>query len=331
MQVDLNGLTEPANRGEAALSIAAAARHTSVIKLLLAAKASVDQANKNGFTPLMYSSWNGDVGSLELLLAAKSSVDLATNQPSNHPDQAIQDELNKRFKARHPQVVGIGQEGNVGVTALMAASHNKVMDVVVIERLLAARASIAYTNLYGHSPLSLARRKGHRPSIELLETWLLLKPLMRAVLLRDQEDIKALLHLCTDPTHTVSLELPHGGEYVEMALRADDYIHPEVFGLNDPSLWLSGGSHSAWSLATATRTWFSDKYCADTMYLVQRSLTWSMHDSKAIYLFPPMFRRGVRHVCGLKVALDRGDRKVPIISNNSWMVISAHVPRDWGI
>ena len=126
----------------------------------------------------------------------------------------------------------------------------------------------------------------HRPNY-----WPLLSPLMVAVVLQRLQDINAMLRAGADPKCTVQL----------------------------PS-----GIHSAHSLAQndPPRTWFG-QICPNVVNLVESSLRWS---EKSHYLFPPGFRRGVRHVCGLKIALDRVDHR---FSNSVWMIIIAYLPRNW--
>ena len=116
---------------------------------------------------------------------------------------------------------------------------------------------------------------------------------MVAVVLQRPQEIKALLHAGADPTRTVHL----------------------------PS-----GVQSAYSLATnePPRTWFGT-ICPDTLDLVESSLNWSV---KSHHLFPLGFHNGVKHVCGLKVALDRGDHQ---LSNSVWMIIIWHLPWNWDL
>jgi len=136
-----------------------------------------------------------------------------------------------------------------------------------------------------------ASQQGHISLAELLESWPLLSQLMVAVVLQRPQEIKALLHAGADPTSTV--QLPSGVQ------------NAHSLATNDPP-----------------RTWFSTT-CLDTLDLIESSLNWS---EESHYLFPPGFRRAVRHVCGLKVALDRADRQ---LSNPVWMIIVSHLPRSW--
>ena len=128
---------------------------------------------------------------------------------------------------------------------------------------------------------------------EMLESWFKLTPLMVAVVLQSPQEIKALLHEGADPTCTVQLPSSTQTAY--------------SLAMNDPP-----------------RTWFSTT-CSDTVDLVESSLTWSVESH---YLFSPGFRRGVKHVCGLKLALDQADHQ---LSNPMWMIIISHLPRNWAV
>ena len=118
---------------------------------------------------------------------------------------------------------------------------------------------------------------------------------MVAVVSQSPQEIKALLHEGSDPEYTV--QLPSGTQTAHS------------LAINDPP-----------------RTWFSTtSICPDALDLIESSLTWSV---KSHYLFPPGFRRGVKHVCGLKVALDRADHQ---LSNPVWMMIISQLPRNWAV
>ena len=59
---------------------------------------------------------------------------------------------------------------------------------------------------------------------------------------------------------------------------------------------------------------------------MQRFLIWSVESH---HLFSSGFRRGVKHVCGLKVALDR--QASHQLSNPVWMIIISYLPCNWVI
>ena len=106
-------------------------------------------------------------------------------------------------------------------------------------------------------------------------------------------------------------ELPHPGE--------------------DPAFTVQYQQHTLSAIVLArneaTRSW-PTPVCTDTLRLVERSLQWSPYDLEAHYLSPPAFRRGVRHVLGVMLALEQGGRGLP---QHIWMLIIAALPRDWGL
>ena len=142
------------------------------MELLLAAKAPVDQANKNGRTSLLLASMNGHSAPVQLLLADKANV----YQADKH-----------------------------GRTSLIRASMNGHNGLV--ETLLAAKAPVDHTDKYGNTSLShiYPGMGGNREVRDLLESWSQLTPLMRAVVTQSPQEMKALLHEGADPTCTVQL------------------------------------------------------------------------------------------------------------------------------
>ena len=185
----------------------------------------------------------------------------------------------------------VDQANKWGTTALMymsAYGHS-----ASVELLLAAKANVDQADNDGNTSLVFASGGGHSEVHKLLKSWSQLTPLMRTVVTQSPQEIKALLHEGADPTCTV--QLPSG---VQTA---------HSLATNDPP-----------------RTWFATT-CSDTVELIERSLTWSIESH---YLFPPSFRHGVKHVCGLKVALDRADHQ---LSNPVWMIIISYLPRNWAV
>ena len=238
---------------------------------------------------LVAAAYEGDTGQVQTLLAAKAPVD--------HTNKYGTTSLMKASIKGHiaPMEVLLAAKANVdqadkhGATALRYASVEG--DSALVELLLAAKANVDQAANDGQTALSLASYEGHSELAELLEFWSELTPLMLAVVTQSPQEIKALLHEGADPTWTVLL--PSG---IETA---------HSLAINDPP-----------------RTWFSAT-CLDTVDLIESSLTWSVESH---YLFPPGFRRGVKHVYGLKVALDRADHQ---LSNPVWMMIISHLPRHW--
>ena len=70
--------------------------------------------------------------------------------------------------------------------------------------------------------------------------------------------------------------------------------------------------------------------CPQTVELVRRSLVFN---EEAHQLFPPGFRRAVRHVLGLKVALDRTQPAIALSRMPAalWMVVLEQLDRNYTI
>ena len=166
-----------------------------------------------------------------------------------------------------------------------------------MKQLLAAGAS-RDVYIEGFTPLAIACLYNHTAAVELLEAWPLLSQhlLMVATVTRNSAAVRQLLHSGEEPAVTM--------QYQQRTLSALVLARNEV-----------------------TCSWAAP-VCTDTLRLIERSLQWSPYDLKAHYLFPPAFRRGVRHVLGVMVALARCGRGLP---QPMWMLIVASLPRDWGL
>ena len=178
-----------------------------------------------------------------------------------------------------------------GDTPLHCASmrgHTEVM-----RHLLAAGASRAIADPDGETSLDIADRCNRTAAAELLNEWPEnLTLIMNAVLMRNDAELQRLLHSGEDPTVTV--------QHKQQTLNA------LVLATMDEN----------------TTCWAAP-VCTETLNLIQRSLQWT---PEAHQLFPPCFRRGVKHVLGVKVALDAADRGFP---QPIWMMIISFLPRDW--
>ena len=73
----------------------------------------------------------------------------------------------------------------------------------------------------------------------------------------------------------------------------------------------------SWSLAV----------CPKIVHLLKQSLRWK---PQSHHIFPPRFRRGVRHVYGLKVHLEQ-QQELPMLPTVVWWMIVAELPRSWGL
>ena len=273
--------------GGTALMKASIEGHISPMETLLAAKANVNQANKHGCTSLVMASGEGQSAPMELLVAAKANVD--HTEKHGRTSLMLASGNSEMVEFLLAVKANVDHTDNSGNSALMYASISIEGHIAPVETLLAAKANVNQANEYGHTARIWASTSGHSELAELLESWSQLTPLMRAVVTQSPQEIKALLHEGADPTCAV--QLPSG-------IRTAHSL-----AINDPP-----------------RTWFSTT-CSDTVDLIESSLTWSVESHN---LFSPGFRRGVKHVCGLKVALDRADHQ---LSNSVWMMIIAYLPR----
>merc|ERR1711865_118796 len=143
----------------------------------------------------------------------------------------------------------------------------------------------------------IAKHYKHTAAVELLEVWPQLTRLMVAAIMRQEGIMRELLHSGEDPTVTV--------QYQQQTLSA---------------LTLATSNESTCSWAAPV--------CTDTLHLIERSFQWSPYDLDAHQLFPPVFRRGVRHILGLMMALEQVGRGLP---QHIWMLIIAALPRNWGM
>merc|ERR1712166_15345 len=248
-------------------------------------------ANNIGASALFCASRAGHVAVVQFLLTFGASVDLAK------PNGATP--LHVASQENHVEVVAVLLDGGAsvdgGYTPLFAASAKN--SIGTMKQLLAAGASrdIAVRE---YTPLQVAKHFNHTAAVELLEAWPLISPhpLMVATITGNSAAVRELLHSGEDPVFTVQHQ-----QHTLSAL---------VLARNE-----------------ATCSWAAP-VCTDTLHLIERSLQWSPYDLKAHYLFPPAFRRGVRHVLGLMVALERTGCGLP---QHIRMLIIASLPRDWGL
>ena len=251
---------------------------------------SASKASKALGKNLIDAAYEGDTAQVQTLLAAKAPVDHTDTSGNTSLSLASYQGHNAPVETLLAAKANVNHAGTPHAPLTYASMRGHIAPV---ETLLAAKANIDHGDTHGWTALTWASREGHNEVVELLESWSQLTPLMVAVVLQSPQEIKALLHEGADPTCTV--QLPSGIQTAHSLAR------------NDPP-----------------RTWFSTT-CLDTVELIESSLTWSVESH---YLFPPGFRQGMKHVCGLKVALDRADHQ---LSNQVWMIIIEYLPRNWAV
>ena len=72
---------------------------------------------------------------------------------------------------------------------------------------------------------------------------------------------------------------------------------------------------------------WSMEVCPEIVRLLKRAMRRSPRSHQ---LFPPRFRRGVRHVYGLKLHLEQS-LALPMLPAEVWQMIVAELPRSWGL
>jgi len=248
----------------------------------------VHQTDKFGNTALHLASYNNHPAVVAVLL--------------NH-DASVDGPLNYQGYGRTPLQYA-SEEG-----------HTEVM-----RHLLAGGASrdIAASRHEG-TPLELAAGSGHAAAAELLNQWPAeLTSIMNAVVMRNDAELQRLLHSGGNPHVTV--------QYQQQPLHA---LTIATMGIDheNPHVTVQHQQQTLTALVLATidenTTCWAAPVCTETLNLIQSSLRWT---PEAHQLFPPCFRRGVKHVLGVKVALDAADRGFP---QPIWMLIISFLPRDW--
>ena len=163
------------------------------------------------------------------------------------------------------------------------------------------------------SAIQHAHRQFRREGVAacMLAAYMQFTPLMLAVASRDLAKVYELLHAGADPLEEVPLAIPSVEEQA-LVLPHDEapLVHTVVsLATNQPEYrWSLEVSPAIVDLIESSRSW-----CDDTHHL-----------------FGPAFRRGVRHIFGLAVAM-RSQPGRPRISREAWGLIVAKLPRWWGI
>ena len=284
-----------ADGGWTPLHAASMKNNIEVVTVLVDAGASVDLAADDGRTPLYVASYYNHIGVVTLLIDAGASVDLAQDDGRNPLFIASMKNNIEVVTLLIDRGASVDLAADGGGTPLYVASYNNRIEVM--KQLLAAGASRDIA-AQGYTPLRVAKHYKHTAAVELLEAWPLLSQhlLMVATVTGNSAAVRELLHSGEDPSFTM--------QYQQHTLSA------LVLARNETSC--------SWAAPV----------CTDTLHLIERSLHLSPYDLEAHYLFPPAFRRGVRHILGLMVALERAGRGLP---QHIWMLIISFLPRDWGL
>jgi len=151
---------------------------------------------------------------------------------------------------------------------------------------------------FGQTPADIAEADGYTELAQYLQLASKCNDLMSAAMLRLPQRMERLLHDGADPTTQL--------------------VHQQ-------------DTHTALSLALNQPQYScSMEMCPQTVELVRRSLVFS---EEAHHLFPPGFRRAVRHVLGVKVALDRTQPEIAFSRMPAalWMVVLEKLDRNYAI
>ena len=131
-----------------------------VLPALLLAGADVDCHDRNGYTPLILASYNGQAEATDLLLSHGASADAPDAVRGNTPLMGVSF---KGYGAIAERLLAAGADpratNSVGQTALMMAAmfgHGGIVD-----RLLEAGASPDDVDIAGNTAISLARAQGN--------------------------------------------------------------------------------------------------------------------------------------------------------------------------
>mgnify|MGYP003953180329 CR=1 FL=1 len=149
------------------LFIAAHDGHTEIVQLLLDRAANVNQANNNGWTPLLIAAEKGHTEVARLLLERGANVNQANNNGWTPLLIAIHHDHAELARLLLDHDADVNQAAYGGTTALILAAYNGHAEFT---RLLLAAPGIQVNqaNNNGYAPLYAASQKGHAEIAHLL-------------------------------------------------------------------------------------------------------------------------------------------------------------------
>ncbi|XP_064395533.1 ankyrin repeat and protein kinase domain-containing protein 1-like isoform X4 [Halichondria panicea] len=140
--------------------------HDEIVRVLLAAKATVNTQIKSGATPLWAASFEGHQKSMELLIDAGANVDVPNEDGSTALIVAAQNGHVRAVELLIAAKAKVNIQAKNGWTALHMASKNGHCGVV--RMLLEAKADVKIKTNAGSTAYDLASRNGHTQVCELL-------------------------------------------------------------------------------------------------------------------------------------------------------------------
>ena len=254
--------------------------------------------NNNGSTPAHLAAGCGHVDVLqciyELVPDALSAQDNYGHMPAHIG--VMRGHMNVLQFLRKLVPHTLSARDSVGQTPAHHAAFSGHVDALRCLRQLVPDALNA-KDITDSTPADLARRHGHTFAAEYLEACEVWSPLLFAAADRLPGVAEELLHNGADPTASQEYQ----GSNLTALLVAQNL--PQAF---------------SWSL----------EVCPETVKLLKlRAMRWS---TQSYRLYPPRFRRGVRHVFGLKVHLERS-QELQMLPAVMWQMIVAELPCDWGL
>ncbi|XP_064395476.1 ankyrin repeat and protein kinase domain-containing protein 1-like isoform X3 [Halichondria panicea] len=140
--------------------------HQKRMELLIDAGANVDVPREDGATALIVAAQNGHVRAVELLLAATTKVDIQAKNGATALYMASKEGHCGVVRMLLEAKTDVNIETNNNQTALHAASYNGHDEIVRV--LLAAKATVNTQEKSGETPLWTASFYGHQKCMELL-------------------------------------------------------------------------------------------------------------------------------------------------------------------
>ena len=291
-------LSAVGNDGSTVANLAVTMGHVDALRCVFdLVPATLSAVNNRGWNAALHAAYSGHVDMLRCIhQLAPETLSAVTNLGKTVANLAAQQNKVDMLRCLHHLVPAtLGAVGTNGATAAHTAAFSGHVDVLrclfqLVPAMLSAVDGI------GKTAEMLARSEGHVAAADYLDICSVWTPLVAAAADRLPERVTELLHSGADCTASIM--------YQERTLTA------LLIAQNLPQQF-------SWSLDV----------CSETVKLLRQAMHWSQHSH---HLFPPRFRRGVRHILGLKLALEE-KLEVPMLPNVVWHMIVAELPRDWSL